>query len=548
MRIRSLLLLIATVTFGMPVSAAFTQPAAAAQSAASHCSDDLDPTDSNDKFAKVMESRIEDMIVDGQVYEATYRTAAKCDGDVSHHYQFGDSALWTGVYLAGESMRYATLRHHCDNGSNQACAEKRRAKDRIDLMVDKFQLLINISREWKTEFNPTLEEPGFGGGIIQGEPGYLMRACLPDTPLWQNRINPRRQFGPFYWGESDRLHKGNWICEDATSRDAYAGTTFGLLTAFDMVSVDDPTMRNRIRDDLLTLAGFAEKWLWTTPRPHGRISLPIPVPGGCAICGHDFENFTSPLFVQVPMARLNIAQMAVHVARQAPGRDDLERWEAFYAEELASQLPLLALSMEVDAIQPNDGYYKYNLHHLTGYNLVRTAPNQFIRTAYKQAMSVMDKTTGDDLNAHFSALTYALTGETHRRDNALTYLNGWKSYKLRTEANVSTVNSHRCGVDFECVGRDQYELGFDANGEEVVIVVPPTNPSLRARRPLQPAERTPSDFLWQRPPTVLDGGQGPNDRSPGIDFLTPHWFLRYYTEVAPPSLEPFPEWVGPAHY
>ena len=33
-------------------------------------------------------------------------------------------------------------------------------------------------------------------------------------------------------------------------------------------------------------------------------------------CGHDFENFISPLFIQVPLAKLNMANMARHVARR----------------------------------------------------------------------------------------------------------------------------------------------------------------------------------------------------------------------------------------
>ena len=34
-----------------------------------------------------------------------------------------------------------------------------------------------------------------------------------------------------------------YFCEDGTSRDAYAGVIFGLLTAFDLVGTDDPAIR-----------------------------------------------------------------------------------------------------------------------------------------------------------------------------------------------------------------------------------------------------------------------------------------------------------------
>ncbi len=61
-------------------------------------------------------------------------------------------------------------------------------------------------------------------------------------------------------------------------------------------------------------------------------------------------------------------------------------------------------------------------------------------------------------------------------------------------------------------------------------------------------QRPPTDFLWQRPPTNLDGYDGPTARQPGIDFLTPYWMIRYFTEVAPAANRPIPVWAGPAHY
>lgn len=80
------------------------------------------------------------------------------------------------------------------------------------------------------------------------------------------------------------------------------------------------------------------------------------------------------------------------------------------------------------------------------------------------------------------------------------------------------------------------------------------SPGLKAVKPLPVAERPPWDFLWQRGPTLLDGldwgggnGQARSWRMPGIDFLTPYWMIRYFTEVAPPEDKPFPEWVGFAH-
>src|SRR5207249_7160874 len=115
-----------------------------------------------------------------------------------------------------------------------------------------------------------------------------------------------------------------------------------------LVGGDDAALRHRIRDDVVTLVKFAVKYYWNTPRPHGRISLPVPEgPGGvpCTIppaspCGHDFENFFSPLFVIEPMARLNMAQAARHVSHADPGRDDVAVWDGVWAEEIVTQIPV----------------------------------------------------------------------------------------------------------------------------------------------------------------------------------------------------------------
>src|SRR5687767_12621920 len=54
-----------------------------------------------------LERRIEDNFRFGQLIEIDYRTPERVLGDVASGGAWGDSALWTGVYLAGQSMRYA---------------------------------------------------------------------------------------------------------------------------------------------------------------------------------------------------------------------------------------------------------------------------------------------------------------------------------------------------------------------------------------------------------------------------------------------------------
>jgi hypothetical protein len=451
-------------------------------------------------------------------------------------------------------------------------------------MVAKYHVLTNISGNWNHEVAPSTKT-GFGGGVFKGEKGYLMRACVPaGVPAWQTWTDLEegdpdgpekpftgnfRVFGPLTWTNSDGTTT-DYFCEDGTSRDAYAGTTFGLLTAFDLVSVDDAAMRTTIQEDIITLVDFATKYYWNTPRPHGRISLPVnsnrnnsPCKEINAVfhsCGHDFENFISPLFVQVPMARLNMAKAAQHVANAAPGRDDVARWEAVYAEELATQVPILALSMEFDAADGgHPSYFKYNLHHLTGFNVTRLEQDPSVNLAYRQAFGVMDHTTGDDINAHFETITFALTGEKGRFDAAVQHLREWRDYRARIDAQGATTNNEGCfvaGSGIDCVPIDQLEASQATPAGDQTLTIPgtrtctaaPRNVSgCRSRTPLPVAIRPARDFLWQNPSTQLNSFFGSTQQYPGVDYLLPYWMLRYYSEVEEPSLAPFPAWVGPSH-
>jgi hypothetical protein len=247
------------------------------------------------------------------------------------------------------------------------------------------------------------------------------------------------------------------------------------------------------------------------------------------------------------MARLNLTNAVRHVL--AGGTDVVAqaKWNGIWAEELASQGPILAASMQVDSLQPNDGYYKFNLHHLTAFNLLRTLAGPE-RTLVAQAVSVMDNTTRDDLNAHFEAILFSQTGDPGRLSAAVEHLREWKQYRV-SSSTTHVDNTPQCGHGITCVPTDQYELGTPAGdvtwfpGQAAVTG---GSPALRAARPLPVARRTPSDFVWQRPPTDLEEPQQPAaHREAGIDYLTPYWMLRYYTEVEHPSQGPLPVWLGP---
>jgi hypothetical protein len=517
------------------------------------CGDDL-------LEAQYLEGAITQNTEDGQVFEIDKDPSTGAITSINH---FGDSALWTGTYLAAESYRYALaskyLADHRVAGDARDfwTAQQADAKPRIDAMVAKFHLLSNISKNWTDTNAPTMNPPAInlGGTVYKGgEPGNLMRACLPtDTPeayRWSNHevATSRRVYGPLQWDDGK-----TYYCEQGTSRDAYAGTFFGLLTAFDLVGSHDKAIADTIRDDIVTMVNFTFKYYWNTPRPNGRISIPIgsnhdgspctSINPTLDICGHDFENFDSPLFISTPTARLNLAEAAWHVVHADPGRSDTAVWDAVHAEEIANDLPQLAGEMEIDDAQPNSSYYKFNLNHLTMFDITKEETNPALNLAVRQAFGVMDSTTRDDVNAHFETITYALTGDTSRLNEAVTHLRDWRNYYARIHTIPVTNNSQFCGTTITCVQDDQMDSYF--LGQDVTI--PGTSTNKRAKDPLAVANRPPTDFLWQRPPWQLDGSESVNHYAPGIDYLLPYWMLRYNTEASTPASDPFPAWPGPVH-
>jgi hypothetical protein len=249
-----------------------------------------------------------------------------------------------------------------------------------------------------------------------------------------------------------------------------------------------------------------------------------------------------------------MAQAARYVTLRAPGHKDTLKWFLAYNAETLATGPFLGLSELFDTADPYDSYYKWNLEHLILYNLIRQAPNNVARTYAREAASVMDASVGNDVNAHFEAITYAVTGDTGRRAAAITHLREWRDYYKRIHENPVTDHRDTCIDDvpepseppetLDCVPKDQKDFHPVRGADPVVI--PGMDTELRAHYPLPVAQRTPTDFLWQRPPNQLCCGESLNHQAPGIDYLLPYWMIRYLTEMNTPGPAPLTPWLGPS--
>lgn len=542
-----------------------------------------------------LEKKVEDHLHGGHLVEVSFATGDQTPGDVTNTWSWGDSGEWTGVYAASQAMRYAVAKKHLAalEETDQAPpfaeradliefweSQRAEAIDRLKVIYEAQHREVVIAEDWTFDqkvpptvnnvcpnLNPDPTEPeavvcdptdqrysaDIGASPFKGEKGMLMRACTP-VGLGTLGVNDPTMYEDNPTANNDnRVFRITWSqdgvtynCEGAPSRDTYAGMVFGMVATFDLVGPDYPELRQQLKDDLLLMGDFLVKWGWNFPRPHGKVSAK-----------HEFDSFITPLFTYVPLARLNIAASVKYVVDAMGSDEERLRWQAVWDEEFATMAPLVGGQMEFDLKDNYEPYYKFNLNHLNGFNVLRTTSGAE-RELLAAGFAAMDKTTKDEVNAHFEAITYALTGEQRRLDAAVQHLRDWLQYRENIYAGKPIVNSTRCGKDIECVPQDEYAV-YTEDGERISYQpgMPDAepvsqSPGLKAAKPLPVADRPPWDFLWQRGPTLLDWVD-PNNalsrsfRSPGIDFLTPYWMIRYFTEVEQPVNRPFPAWVGPSH-
>jgi hypothetical protein len=498
----------------------------------------------------------------------------------------GDSGNYTGVYLAAQSWRYAQAKKELAKlgvaplgnrpPSSPVVAFWRKQRDEARArgreMVAYYHVLVNIAKSWQTEFNPHIDDSrtyddigyvDFGGGVFPGEAGLLMRACTPadvdpSKPWGDVRVNghAQRLVGPLKWNGED------WYCIGATSRDSYAGTIHGLAVALDFLADGaNKDLRTTLAHDLIAMTDYAVKYAWFQPRPHGEVANPV-------FGNNDLDGPISPLFIQVPLHRLHLLQTARHAAKVIGDAEAAQRYNLLWEEEIANTTTSgsLDLSMLIDATRPHEAQYKYQLHLMSFFNVIRLEPDPARRDAFKRALAIMDASTTDDGNAFYETILYALTGEQQRRDEAVTYHRQWLDYysfheDVARRGTTPFVHTGRCSITedpgpgapiekrpLECVPMDQVYMSVTLPDRSDVetLFTPGVDEELRARHPLPVGVRRYADFLWQKDPMKITGDHKDPWRGPSIDFLGTYWMLRYYSEVKRASTaSPLPAWLGP---
>ncbi len=157
--------------------------------------------------------------------------ASPRSGEIIRYTRCGDSAIWTGHYLAAEAFRYAVTK------SPEALDNATRA-------VLGLKLLVDVTRT-----------------------NLLARCAFPADSPWAAGI----LFEEAQHGTYDAVIGGRaWKWLGNTSRDQYSGAFFGLSVAYDLIPFEN--FRAEIRGLVTRMLDFLRYQRWAVVMPSGVVS------------------------------------------------------------------------------------------------------------------------------------------------------------------------------------------------------------------------------------------------------------------------------------
>jgi len=453
-------------------------------------------------------------VADARFADTTYQKVNGWDGT-------GDSAIWTGSYLAAEALRLKVT------GSPDAAAN-------VEALVDAIHRLFEVT----------------------GYAGYLARytASLGVDPRIdaQFDLQSPEHHKVTYQGK-DYVWKGN------TSRDQYQGPLLGYPLAYDALT--STKHRQLIRDDMVTLATELIK-----QRPQTQLTVRFAVSGtwlelplqvnlqyvvlnpseyknggpfirvGSESNPTDYESsqlygvreflpdfqqvlkqvpVIGPIVPAIPRAGsaimlASILRIALLVTENEPAYASARQTiKDHYDQNIAAWLGVMKQWGFINAAQCWKSYFGLNIDFEPVYNLVRLEPDLTLRASFQQEVleGKMWPVVQDHKNVFFSFIhaSQATPSPTVQGIvNAATLQ--LDQFPPPPHAHVAVDNSGKYPANAQCPG--QSSVAVDV------------------------ADRVASDFIWQRDPFGLATGGDPTKVYPGVDYLLAYWLGRRHGFIA----------------
>lgn len=353
--------------------------------------------------------------------------------EIQTYTRCGDSAIWTGHFLAAESFRYAVTKDPD-------------ALNNIKTALYGIRVLLDAT----------------GNDL-------LARCAFPENSPYASDLISQESANGVYSGIVDGA-KWTWI--GSVSRDQIVGVMFGMTAAWNLV--DDPDVKLTIPWLASRIINYLTKHGWVTFNPDG---TPITTFWG---------------FADEQMMILKLG------ARTSPSH-----YSTPYKVLSLSEAPEAIVVVGVDAADPYDSYFKFNLDYITAWAMLTSGDNSYVTSNMKTTYKILRAVTADHQNAFFDIIDHAINGPDADRDQRVSdELDQW----------------------LQRPRRDPYV--------DNTLLVPTCNDGSRACDPIPVPQRVTTDFLWQRSPFQLAGGGAGTIEGAGIDYTLPYWMARYYGVIS----------------
>jgi len=156
---------------------------------------------------------------------------------------------------------------------------------------------------------------------------------------------------------------------------------------------------------------------------------------------------------------------------------------------------LTAIPIVIEAADPYNSYFKFNLDHINFYNLLASGDSWWARIGYQTGFRTLRNPTWAHQNAFFGVIESAIDGKDETRDQHI---------------------------------RDNLDAWLQRQRHDFWVDLRPTRPACddddnRGCDIVSVSQRSPADFLCQRSPCQLYRGLYGTVEGAGIDYILPYW-------------------------
>jgi len=385
-----------------------------------------------------------------------------------YYQDFGDSCIWTGVYLGSQAFRYSITK------SPEAFQNVKKAVNHLAGLLHVTYTEGYIARYWGPQ-NPII---------------YNEQECMKNTRC--HKVND----GPY---------KGNyWI--GGTTKDQYSGWFFGMSLAYDLVH--DNEIREIIRKCVIEVVDKLIKNKWIILDEKGKYTV---LSAG--------ERPTAVYQISWLLIAFDVSgdHKYIEEANSRVGYFDLLKMKILSVSEFSN------LYMQ---------YYGHNLAHTTWYNLLRLGKIYLPKTSYEKLKEIFTNNIHDRVklthNAWFNAIFMTQGNYDSAKQPEFLMQLRQDLQDFRAAPNFMYHLPNRDSSTYTLDPVTSWIKYFPQLQSILRLIKFSIKPQASKAFPIK--LQCSSDFIFQRSPFEIYecGYDAPMITEPGIDYLASYWLSVYH--------------------